>query len=109
MNVKLQITDQKNQSLFSHQWKMDFCYGPNTFASLKSIQDEPNKTYMDRCCLKPGIYTLICKNEMGPFGWGDSFIEILGQRYCDDFVGYKGLRRVIVTGKKIKRYSYAYI
>ena len=105
-NIKLQISDEKNKSLFSRQWKLDSCYGPKKFASLKSIQDEVNKTYMDRCCLKPGIYTLVCRNEMGPYGWGNSFIEIMGQRYCDDFVGYKGLRRVIVTGKKLKQFYY---
>ena len=56
-------------------------------------------TYMDTCCLNPGVYTLICENMIGPYGWGNSFIEIAGERYCDDFVGYKALRKVVVTGK----------
>ena len=108
MNVKIQIIDQTNGKYFNPKWKLDSCYGPKNIKdqyifdvedNSESVKYEGNNTYVDRCCLSPGVYTLICKNEMGPYGWGNSFVEILGQRYCDDFVGYKGLRRVVVTGK----------
>ena len=75
------------------KWKLDSCDGPRNLVTYRD-----NHTYWDRCCLNPGIYTLICKNDVGAFGWGNSFIEILGQRYCDDFFGYKTMRRIIVTG-----------
>ena len=104
MNIIVQIGDGNNETFFARKWKMGSCYGPKKFYDadnkLSHVQYEANKTYIDRCCLKPGTYTLMCTNEIGPFGWGNSFIEILGQRYCDDFVGYKGLRRVQITGTK---------
>ena len=53
---------------------------------------------MHRCCLSPGIYNLICKNEKHPFGWGNASVEILGQRYCDDFVGYQVMRKLDIKG-----------
>ena len=99
MNIKLHIYDQNNQTYFLPKWKLGSCYGPQKFFSFNNFKFETNMTYMERCCLTPGNYTLICENEIGPFGWVNSFIEILGQRYCDDFVGFKGLRRIVVPGK----------
>ena len=58
-----------------------------------------NFVYVERCCLAPGLHTLTCYNEKGPYGWGNGSIEILGQRYCDDFVGFKAMRTVSVLGK----------
>ena len=50
----------------------------------------------ERCCITPGYHILTCHNEKGPFGWGKSSIEIQGQRYCDDFVGFEAMRKVLV-------------
>ena len=86
--VRLNVGDQQQKQQFSLKWKLDSCDGPRN-----SVKYRYNNTYWDRCCLNPGIYTLICKNDIGSFGWGNSFIEILGQRYCDDFAGYKAMRR----------------
>ena len=91
--MKIHIGDQCNRNKFSRKWQMGSCYGPMDSVKLKS-----NGTYLSRCCLEPGVYTLICKNDVGPYGWGNSFLEIFGQKYCDDFVGYKGMREVIVAG-----------
>ena len=94
MTIRSYVGDASSEHEFSLNWEMDSCYGPKG-----KVKYQTGKTYLDRCCLSPGVYTLVCRNELKPFGWGDSFIEILGQRYCDDFVGYKGLRKVVVTGK----------
>ena len=103
MNIKVRIGAQRNESSFSQKWKIGPCYGPKEFydniTSLDSVQYEANNIYMDRCCLRPSVYTLACENEIGPFGWGNSSIEILGQQYCNDFVGYKVFRKVLVAGK----------
>ena len=103
MTIKVHVGNGNNESLFSREWKMGSCYGHRKFddpiAGEDSIRYHGNNTYLDRCCLKPGVYTLVCTNKVSPFGWGNSYIQILGQRYCDDFVGYKGLRRVEVSGK----------
>ena len=92
MTIRLEVVDQHGHDLFSRKWKLGSCYGP-----IGLLQYKDKQKYWDRCCLTPGVYTLICSNDRGPYGWGNSFIEILGQRYCDDFVGFKGFRRVIVT------------
>ena len=94
MTVVLRVGNQPYEEFFNPEWKIGSCYGPQRIAKYKA-----KSIYFDRCCLRPGIYTLVCKNDKGPYGWGNSSLEILGQRYCDDFVGYKGLRRVAIAGK----------
>ena len=82
---------------------MGSCYGPKRIFDDKnemySDRYEPNNIYIDTCCLSVGNYTLQCINKIGPYGWGRSFLEMQGQRYCDDFVGYEVLRRIVVGGK----------
>ena len=101
--IKIDIEPQYNESLFSRRWEIGSCYGPKKmYDDEKKIyvdQYESNSTYIDMCCIGPGTNTLRCVNSIGPYGWGRSSIEIQGQRYCDDFVGNKGLRRVVAEGK----------
>ena len=101
MSVKLRKSDLINQEFFDRKWKLGSCDGPNTFPSLWTIPKEADLIYFEKCCLATGIYTLLCSNDLGPFGWGNSFIEVLGERYCDDFVGYKGLRRIVISGNQL--------
>ena len=97
--------ENENETFFSLEWEMGSCYGPKRFydhAHGKYYSKyEANKMYIDKCCLLPGVYTLTCKNSVGPFGWGRGYIEIFGQRYCDDFVGYKAFRKIYIAGKYI--------
>ena len=93
IRIKLTIQKHNNKALnVSHQWQLGSC-------ANGSPSYEMNSTYTkyERCCLTPGYHTLTCHNEKGPFGWGKSFIEIQGQRYCDDFVGFKAMRRVNIS------------
>lgn len=94
LTIKLLVDHHQNEAHFSHKWKMGPCYGPKEHLKDKSKIN----TYIDRCCVAPGVYTLTCRNDMGPFGWGNSFLEISGQRYCDDFIGYEGFRRISIEG-----------
>lgn len=64
------------------EWKLGIC-------ETKKVVYDNGKTYLHRCCLKPGQHTLTCTNKRTPYGWGDSYIEILGHRYCDDFMSYR--------------------
>ena len=50
------------------------------------------------CCLAPGNHTLTCYNIREPHGWKKGFIVINGERYCDDFIGYKAMRRIMING-----------
>ena len=38
-------------------------------------------------------------NTKSTYGWGNVTFEINGKRYCDDFVGYKAMRKISVEGK----------
>ena len=68
------------------------------FGSCCNVQKyEFNDQYTERCCLAPGEYTLTCKTSYGN-GWPGGFMEIQGHRYCDDFRGYKAMRRVKISG-----------
>jgi len=50
-----------------------------------------NSNYVENCCVSPGVYSLSCIDEKGD-GWQGGYLEINGERYCDDF--YSGTRFV---------------
>ena len=88
----MKIGDNKDDNaLFSPEWRMESCFGPKTTYLS-------NTTYYDRCCLPSGTYTLICKNTKSKYGWGNADFEIDGKRYCDDFIGFKAMRKVCIQG-----------
>ena len=86
--------NEKDTLHFSWEWKLESCYGPK-----HGFDYSPNEIHYDRCCLPPGQYTLTCINRQSKYGWGNAFLEIDGKRYCDDFVGFKAMRKVSVLGK----------
>ena len=62
-----------------------------------SLQYKNDKIIKENdCCLTPGNHTLTCYNTRYPHGWKKGFIVINGRRYCDDFIGYKAMRRIII-------------
>ena len=92
--TKVGNIDSDNDNLFfSREWKLASCYGPKFGMNYSS-----NEAHYDICCLTPGIYTLICQNTKSNYGWGNAWLEIEGERYCDDFVGFRALRNVSVKG-----------
>ena len=50
------------------------------------------------CCLAAGNHTLNCYNTKHPHGWKKGFIIVNGKNYCDDFIGYKAMRRITIRG-----------
>jgi len=58
--------------------------------------DEDYTTYQrSDCCLESGKeYKIFCDDSYGD-GWNGGYLEINGERYCDDFTGYS--KRVIFT------------
>ena len=75
------------------KWSLGSC-------SSTDILGHPNlnTTYTKRCCLEPGEYILSCQSYV-PHGWNGGYIELQSKRYCDDFTGYRAMRRVNVKGK----------
>ena len=43
-----------------------------------------DKEFTEQCCLTGGDYQIICKDSYGD-GWHGGYLEINGQRYCEDF------------------------
>ena len=101
VEIKMMIQNH-DSSHFSLDWELGSCYGPKSrdHSGYEYYNNDKisNPTFIDRCCLPSGRHVLICHNRMGPFGWGESSIEILGHRYCDDFVGFKTLRKLELSG-----------
>ena len=93
-------TQSENSNLLSKpataRWKLGAC------TSLNSIEDGATyhypALYTERCCLEPGRHTLLCYNYPPARGWNNAHILIDGERYCDDFVGYKSFQKILVTG-----------
>ena len=106
-SIVMNVSDNNDyNSLFSPEWRMGSCYGPkqylfDSYHNLISKYDS-NEVHYDKCCLPPGTYTLICKNTKSKYGWGNSKFEINGKRYCDDFVGFKAMRKVLIEGNQKK-------
>ena len=96
MNVS---DNNEDNGIFSPEWRMESCYGPKNPDYLIPKYDS-NEVHYDKCCLPPGAYTLICKNSKSKYGWGNSNFEINGKRYCDDFVGFKAMRKVFIEGNQ---------
>ena len=76
-------------------------HGPNLEWQLGScdstaIDYENFKTYIRKCCLKPGPYILTCTNERKPYGWDKGYIKIQGHSYCNDFLSYRLMQRIII-------------
>ena len=57
-----------------------------------------NEFKEEKCCLSSGNHTLTCYNTRQPHGWKKGFLTINGERYCDDFMGYKAMRRITIQG-----------
>ena len=72
-------------------WTLGTCSASLQYTNFKTMKEK-------NCCLAPGNHTLTCYNTQQPHGWKKGFIVINGKRYCDDFIGYKAMRRIIIDG-----------
>ena len=70
-----------------------------TFGSCDSTQDYGNNgQYTEKCCLGVGDYKLSCKDTFGD-GWHGGFVEIQGNKYCEDFTSGKEAEiQITITG-----------
>ena len=86
--IEIHVFTQHNGDLI--EWKLGHCSGTHKYQQYM--------TYVERCCLRQGIYTLTCHNIAKGEGWKGGFIQFQGKRYCDDFLSYKASRKVEITG-----------
>ena len=90
-NVKMSAVQYGSDA----EWQLGACSSVGT-------KYDNHKKYIHRCCLKPGQHILTCINKRNPYGWGNSYIEIQGQRYCDDFMSYRLMQKIGIRGKNLK-------
>ena len=69
------------------------------FGTCDSTQEyASNEQYTESCCLAPGEYTLSCQDSYGD-GWHGGFLEIQGNKYCEDFgTGKLATHQVTLAG-----------
>ena len=75
-------------------WRIGHC---SSREYKDSLSREIINTY--RCCLAPGEHILTCEAS-GQFHWRQSYVLIQGRKYCNDFIGFKALRRITIFRKK---------
>ena len=78
----------------SHKWEIGSCSSIHPHVNPSS-----HRSYFERCCLKPGTHTLTCWNLATTDNWRGNSVVIQGQRYCDDFIGYRAMRKIHIFGK----------
>ena len=59
-------------------WNLGSCQGNGGYGNYAE--------YIEQCCLPTGSYTLQCKDSANN-GWHGGYIEVDGQKYCDNFLG----------------------
>ena len=100
IELKVGQNNENGTNYFSPEWTLGSCYGPHVQCGHMSTCYERYPIQSELCCLSPGRHTLTCINRKSQFGWGNFTFEIDGKRYCDDFVGFKAMRTILVEGNK---------
>ena len=75
----------------SMKWKLGHCRSSRTYSDYR--------TYVQRCCLFPGNYTLTCINSDKPDGWKKGLIQFHNATYCNDFFAFNSFRNIKIEGK----------
>ena len=74
-------------------WNIGSCSNTTYISNI----DAGSEVNVDRCCIKKGDYILSCKSN-NQHSWKQGYLEIQGRKYCNDFVGYRALRRIKILG-----------
>ena len=88
------------------RWQMGSC--DSVTSTLGGAEYHHPAIYIERCCIKPGVYTLVCYSTPPAQGWKRAFIKIDGHHYCDNFVRYKSFEKMVVTGNNSSLYFIRY-
>ena len=91
--------DVKMYALDDQRWSLGYCsdyYGdPVTPLSWKPFE----KIITTRCCLAEETYLLECAYEaQWEQVWKQSYLDIQGHKYCDDFIGLRAFRLIDISG-----------
>ena len=104
MDIKLRLhgqNDTHDQYVNSTAtWDLGACKSVN-FDVNNTVYKYPG-TYTERCCLLPGNHLLKCYNVVPVQGWKDAQILIEGHEYCDDFISYTAMRKIVISSNLFK-------
>jgi hypothetical protein len=87
VDITMNAIDIDDQS-----WSLGLCSERSVFPN--TIE----KLIIKRSCLAPGQYILTCKSTSPAGKWKQSFVEIQGHKYCNDFTGLKTFQTIQVPG-----------
>ena len=87
------INDDYSQHL---RWSFGICSSVNSDAENPVYQY--GSIFVERCCLVPGRHTLTCDSSIPTRGWKNAHLTIAGHIYCDNFIGFKLMQNIIVSG-----------
>ena len=81
-----------------NSWALGSCESTAKLGGSQEYGD--NSEYTQECCQQPGTYELECKDTSTyKDGWHGGYIEIQGQKYCDDsWSGSEKKDQVTITG-----------
>ena len=103
IDVRIINPTQSLQSYRSIKWELGSCVASSNYINRGTYGNYYRSTYSvtERCCTDELANDLSCmilhvnaKNE----GWADGYMEIQGHHYCNDFIGYSSLRKVLIKG-----------
>ena len=93
IDIKVKTKDKNWDYL---HWELGPCKSSNLDWQSRY---EKRTEYTQRCCLSEGKHQLTCYNTRYAEGWYENTLEIQGHNYCNDFIGYKLIRDVLIKGK----------
>ena len=72
INIKIVTKEWANEN----SWTFGSCSSNDTYQNYATVTEQ--------CCQPAGQYELVCKCSYGD-GWHGGYLEINGQRYCEEF------------------------
>ena len=85
----------------SYHWTVGSCSSSQGYRKR-------DQSYMERCCLPPGDYVLTCSHlfpggerDYSSVSWS-GWVDIQGNKYCHQFLGYRSMDKISVLGKDIR-------
>ena len=91
IDIHIQVIKTLAKGWENIKWSLGPC---SSAQSYNEHNDAGYPTYIERCCLTPGKYVLICDSPKATTFW---YLGIEGHRFCNEFVDYEAFEKVIVS------------
>ena len=95
LNIVSGSTSKESFRNFMPRWSFGTCKGIDYDHVVTNYPFPANFT--ERCCLTPGLHTLMCYSNPPARGWRYWHMSIDGHQYCNDFGTYTSFQKIAVT------------